>query len=79
MLSQEIKQDFDQKSGLQDLQGPLTVPHLLLATRDKLHLLEYDIDDDKVAGCRGWSRSNMKYLFGKGQEAGTTIVDKLGF
>jgi NTE family protein len=80
----EIKQDYDGKSRLEQLKrlpekDPLTFTHLLLAQRDKLHLLEYEIDDDKVAASWGWSRSNMKYLFGKGQDAGRTIVNELGY
>jgi len=75
----EIREDYDDKTLLEKMPEnvPLSPPQLLLAQRDKLHLLEYDIDDDKVSGSWGWSRSNMKYLFGKGRDAGWKIVEEL--
>ncbi len=75
----ELKEDHkDAKTRLANLpKGPLSPPQLLLAQRHNLYLLEYEIDDDKVPGSWGWSRSSMKYLFEKGQKAGRKIVKEL--
>jgi NTE family protein len=77
----EIRQDYSAKVGLQDWPKdvPLNTTHLMLAQSDRLHLLDYSIDDDKVSESWGWSRSNMKYLFEKGKTAGDTIVKNLGY
>jgi NTE family protein len=67
----------DMKDKGEDENRRLSVLDFLLRVKEQLYFSDFHIPKDEVPMAWGWSRSSMKRLFERGQEAGRQIVERL--